>query len=248
METCNILGTNINVLNMEIAKNYIYDNIEALRGEYICVSNVHTTVMAHDHVSYRTVQNSAAMRLPDGGPLSIVSRMWGHKEAMRVTGPDLMKVLFEESQTNKLRMYFYGSKDEILEEMKAKLLEKYPNVQIVGMYSPPFRQLTEEEDLKIIDMINAAKPDIVWIGLGAPKQENWMYSHKGKINAVMIGVGAGFDYFAERIKRAPAWMQKISLEWLYRLGQEPKRLFRRYLVTNTKFILLVLKASVTKKK
>lgn len=241
---CNILGTNINVLTMDMTKKYIYDNIEKLRGRYICVSNVHTTVMAHDNENYRNVQNSAALRIPDGKPLSVVSRKRGFKEAERVAGPDLMGELFEESPKSGLRMFFYGSTDDILSELKEKLLEKYPDIKIVGMYSPPFRKLTEEEDLRDIEMINNTLPDIVWVGLGAPKQEVWMNRHQGKINAVMIGVGAGFDYFAERIKRAPKWMQKMSLEWLYRLLQEPGRLFKRYFVTNTKFLYLVFKENI----
>lgn len=244
VEYCDIFGTKINVLDMDKTKKYIYDNIDELRGEYICVSNVHTTIMAHDDEAYRRVQNEAALRLPDGKPLSVVSRKRGHKDAGRVTGPDLMRVLFEEASQNGLRMYFYGSTDEILKELRQKLDEQYKGINIAGMYSPPFRRLTDEEDKDIINMINDTKPDIIWIGLGAPKQEIWMNEHKGKLNGVMIGVGAGFDYFAGRIKRAPQWMQKAGLEWLYRLMQEPKRLFKRYFVTNSKFIYLLFKESV----
>lgn len=244
VEYCDIFGTKINVLDMDKTKKYIYDNIDELRGEYICVSNVHTTIMAHDDEAYRRVQNEAALRLPDGKPLSVVSRKRGHKDAGRVTGPDLMRVLFEEASQNGLRMYFYGSTDEILKELRQKLDEQYKGINIAGMYSPPFRRLTDEEDRDIINMINDTKPDIVWIGLGAPKQEIWMNEHKGRLDGVMIGVGAGFDYFAGRIKRAPQWMQKAGLEWLYRLMQEPKRLFKRYFVTNSKFIYLLFKESV----
>lgn len=248
MEYCDILGTHINILDMEKTKKYIYDNIESLRGQYICVSNVHTTVMAYDRPSYRKVQNEAALRLPDGGPLSTVSRKWGYGDARRVTGPDLMGELFAEAGKSKLRMYFYGSKDSVLEDLKKNIEEKYPSVLIAGMYSPPFRTLTPEEDEEIIQRINAADPDIVFIGLGAPKQEIWMNTHKGKINAVMIGVGAGFDYYAGRIKRAPRWMQRANLEWLYRLCQEPGRLLKRYLVTNTKFVYLVIKETIRGRK
>lgn len=244
VEYCDILGTHINVLDIEKTKKYIYDNIEELRGEYICVSNVHTTVMAHDKLSYRRIQNEAVLRIPDGGPLSYVSRKWGYPQAQRVTGPDLMNELFREAGENKLRMYFYGSTEEILSELKLKVEGRYPDIIIAGVYSPPFRKLTPEEDEAVVKMINEAAPDIVWIGLGAPKQEIWMNAHKGTINGVMIGVGAGFDYFAERIKRAPLWMQRLNLEWLYRLCQEPKRLFKRYLITNTKFIFLVLKETI----
>ena len=119
-----------------------------------------------------------------------------------------------------------------------KLEKTYPELKIAGMYAPPFRPMTKEEDNKIIEVINEAAPDFVWIGLGAPKQEMWMGEHQGKVSGLMIGVGAGFDYFAGNIKRAPSWMQKHNLEWLYRLCQEPRRLFKRYLITNTKFLWL----------
>ena len=120
-----------------------------------------------------------------------------------------------------------------------KLAEKYPHLQIAGMVSPPFRELSEAEDKEMVDQINASGADIIWVGLGAPKQEKWMYAHKDHVNGVMIGVGAGFDYHAGNIKRAPGWMQKLSLEWLYRLLQDPKRLFKRYLVTNTRYLWLI---------
>ena len=122
--------------------------------------------------------------------------------------------------------------------LEQKLKERYPHLQIAGMVSPPFRSLSEKEDAAEVEKINASGADIIWVGLGAPKQENWMYDHRDKVHGVMIGVGAGFDYHAGNIKRAPMWMQKLSLEWLYRLMQDPKRLFKRYLVTNTRYLWL----------
>lgn len=241
LKELSILGVNIAITNMREVVNYITDNIKELSGKYICVSNVHTTVMSYDNPEYKEIQNAAAIRLPDGRPLSLVQKRRGFKEAERVTGPDLMQILFEESNTNKLRYYFYGSTEETLNLLEKKLKEKYPEIEIVGMYSPPFRSLTEEEDLEIIKNINDTKPDVVWIGLGAPKQEKWMREHMDKVNGLMIGVGAGFDFLAGNIKRAPKWMQKCSLEWLYRLFQDPKRLFTRYMKTNFKFIWLILR-------
>lgn len=236
-----ILGVNIAITNMEEMISYIIDNIEELSGKYICVSNVHTTVMSYENPEYKKIQNTAVVRIPDGRPLSLVQKKKGFKEAERVTGPDLMQSIFENSKNNKLRHYFYGSTEQTLSLLEQKLRETYPDIEIVGMYSPPFRNLTAEEDKEIIDKINKANPDIVWIGLGAPKQEKWMYEHMDKINGLMIGVGAGFDFLAGNIKRAPKWMQKCSLEWLYRLLQDPKRLFTRYLKTNVKFIRLIIK-------
>lgn len=217
---------------------YIEEHIDELRGKYICVSNVHTTVTGYEEADYRNIQNTAALALPDGKPLSLYSKKHGFPEAERVTGPDLMGELF--ARDNGLRHYFYGGKEETIQVLSEKLPREYPSLQISGMVSPPFRPLTEEEDERELQKMNDAKADIIWIGLGAPKQERYMYEHCGKVNGVMIGVGAGFDYYAGTIKRAPMWMQKLSLEWLYRLMQDPKRLFRRYFATNFKFLRLTM--------
>ena len=217
---------------------YIEEHIDELRGKYICVSNVHTTVTGYEEADYRNIQNTAALALPDGKPLSLYSKKHGFPEAERVTGPDLMGELF--SRDNGLRHYFYGGKEETIQVLSEKLPGEYPSLRIAGMVSPPFRPLTEEEDERELQKMNDAKADIIWIGLGAPKQERYMYEHRGKVNGVMIGVGAGFDYYAGTIKRAPMWMQKLSLEWLYRLLQDPKRLFRRYFATNFKFLRLTM--------
>lgn len=240
MKICNILGVNISVTNMQETVSYIEGNLERLKGNYICVSNVHTTVMSYENEMYRNIQNSGAMALPDGGPLSVVSRIRGFKEAERVTGPDLMSEIFKISEEKEYKHYFYGSTQETLDELKTKLNRKYPKLNIAGMFSPPFRKLTSEEDDEIIKSINNSKADFIWVGLGAPKQEIWMYDHKDKINGLMLGVGAGFDYHADKLERAPKWMQKSSLEWFYRLCQEPKRLFKRYFNTNTKFIYYLI--------
>ena len=205
--TCNIMGVNIAAINMEWLIDYLEKNISEIKGDYICVSNVHTTVTSFEDADYCAIQNGGLMAIPD-----------------------------EVSAKKGYRHYFYGSKEETLELLYQKLTNNYPGIQIAGMYSPPFRPLTEEEDRVIVERINETKPDFVWVGLGAPKQEKWMVAHQGKIDGLMLGVGAGFDYYAENIKRAPMWMQKHNLEWVYRLVQDPKRLFKRYWSTNTKFI------------
>ena len=201
--TCNIMGVNIAAINMEWLVEYLRENLVDIKGDYICVSNVHTTVTAYENPDYLKVQNGGLMAIPDGGPLSTVGQKRGYKNMARTTGPSLMGEIFKISAEKGYRHYFYGSKEETLEILKQKLEEKYSGIQIAGMYSPPFRPLTEEQ---------------------------------GKIDGLMLGVGAGFDYYAENIKRAPMWMQKSNLEWVYRLMQDPKRLFKRYLHTNTKFI------------
>ena len=241
MERCTILNTNINVTNMNDVLEALTNSLEEIRGNYVCVANVHTTVMAFRDESYRKIQNESWMTLPDGKPLSIVSKRRGYIEAERVPGPDLMPKVFEISKEKGYRHFFYGSTENTLSMLRKKIEEKYPYLQIVGMYSPPFRKLTEEEDKEIIEKINETKPDFVWVALGAPKQEIWMAEHKGKINAIMLGVGAAFDFEAGTVKRAPKWMQELCLEWLYRIMQDPKRLIARYVDTNLSFLWNVYK-------
>lgn len=238
---CRILGVNISTLSMQETISYIERNLQSLSGSYICVANVHTTVMSYDDPNYRNIQNDSVMTLPDGAPLSIVARKRGYKNIERVTGPDLMKELFEASERHCYKHFFYGGTPETLEQLQKKLKEKYPYINIVGMYSPPFRELTVEENQEIVESVNQCRPDFVWIGLGAPKQEKWMSDHRDKIHGLMVGVGAGFEYHAGNLKRAPKWMQVCSLEWLNRLMQEPRRLLKRYLYTNLKFIWLIIR-------
>lgn len=240
MDICPILGVNILVTNMEQVVAFIEENIHKLSGEYVCVSNGHTTVMSYTDKEYQNIQNSAVMAFPDGEPLSIVSRRRGFKTAQRVTGPDFMEQMFiKGNEGDGLRHYFYGGSQDTLDTLKDVLTRKYPGLQIAGMYSPPFRPLSEEEDQEVIRRINESKADIIWVGLGAPKQERWMFEHWRKVQGLMFGVGAGFDYHAGKLKRAPLWMQRMSLEWFVRFLQDPRRLWKRYLVTNIKFIWYV---------
>ncbi|MDP9724760.1 glycosyl transferase [Priestia megaterium] len=247
MKKCNILKVNICVTNMKELLKFIDKHLKEVKGEYLCFSNVHTTVMAEEEEEYLKVQNSSLLSLPDGGPLSVIAKKKGFKEAERVTGPDFMMEIFKVSQEKGYSHFFYGSTQETLDELKSNLKNKFPELNIVGMISPPFRSLTEEENIKITNDINKRNPDFLWVGLGAPKQEIWMYNHKNKINSLMVGVGAGFDYHANKIQRAPLIMQKYSLEWLYRLIQDPKRLFKRYLQTNTKFIFYILRDKISRR-
>ena len=234
--TCNILGVNIAAIDMDWLLAFTCKYIAALSGDYMCVSNVHTTVTAYEDLDYCGIQNGGIMAIPDGGPLSSLGRKRGYTDMCRTTGPSYMEEILKLSEQYGWRHYFYGGTEKTLEKLEAVLAERFPGVQIAGMCSPPFRPLTEEEDETIIRQINDAKPDFLWIGLGAPKQERWMAAHQGLVQGFMVGVGAAFDYMAGNIARAPQWMQHCNLEWLYRLLQDPKRLFKRYLVTNTKFI------------
>ena len=243
-----ILKTNINVTNIDEAVGYIDKYLEQMRGEYICISNVHTTVTAYRDEEYRKVQNGSILNMPDGKPLSIVQKLRGYTQAGRVPGPDLMPAIFKLSEKKGYRHYFYGSTPETIEKLGIRLKEAYPRLQIVGMYSPPFRPMTVEEDAEIIEQINETKPDFIWVGLGAPKQERWMAEHKGKVNGIMLGVGAGFDFHAGTVLRAPRWMQEVCMEWLWRMMQDPKRLFPRYLDTNFSFLYYLMKESKKRKK
>lgn len=233
---CNIMGVNIAAIDMKWLIDFTRHNIKNLNGDYCCVANVHTTVTAWKDKGYCEIQNRSAIAIPDGGPLSSIGRKRGFGNMTRTTGPDYMEEIFKISVQEGYRHFFYGAEEETLIKLKKEIEKQYPGIQIVGTYSPPFRPLSEEEDSEVVNKINDSHPDFVWVGLGAPKQEKWMAEHKGKIRGFMVGVGAGFDYFAGNIRRAPMWMQKHNMEWAYRLMQEPGRLFGRYLHTNTSFI------------
>jgi exopolysaccharide biosynthesis WecB/TagA/CpsF family protein len=240
-ERTNIFGVNYCISRTEEAVHHVLSHLDDLKGQYICFSNVHTTVMAKENPDYAQILNEAAMVFPDGAPIAKLEAKRGFEGAERVAGPDFMNNMFRDTADGKVSHYFYGSTDETLKKLQENLKQKYPNINIKGIYSPPFRQLSDEEDEEDIKRINDSGADIVWIGLGAPKQEKWMNAHKGKLNAVMMGVGAGFDFHAGTIQRAPIWLQKIGLEWLYRLLKDPVRLYKRYIVTNTKFLWYILK-------
>lgn len=234
--TCNILGVEIAAIDMTWLLDFTEKNLKDLSGDFLTVVNVFSCTTAFNDKDYCTVQNSSIMAIPDGGPLSTVGRKRGYKNMKRIAGPSYMGEILKVSSERGYRHYFYGSTPETLEKLYSVIEHDYPGLQIAGMYSPPFRPLTEEEDRAVIECINDTAPDFVWVGLGAPKQETWMAAHQGKVNGFMVGVGAGFDYFAGNINRAPEWMQNHNLEWVYRLIQDPRRLFGRYWRTNWKFI------------
>ncbi len=236
VKRCKVLGVNFAVSNVENAVLYVRTHIKDFAGKYICYCNVHTTVEAGEDKEYMRIQNSSALTFPDGQPIVNRIHKAGFINAERVAGPDFMETMFCSTMDGKLSHYFYGSSEETIELLKKKLPERFPGMDIRGFYSPPFRPLTKEEDEEVIRMINASGADLIWIGLGAPKQEKWMDEHRGKFSGVMLGVGAGFNFFAGNIKRAPVWVQKIGMEWMYRLLQDPMRLFKRYLISNVKFI------------
>ena len=233
---CKVLGTDVAVGDIDGAVGYVAENRHDLAGKYVCFSNVHTTVMAYKDDVYRSALSDAFIVFPDGHPIAKEQYNKGFKEAKRVAGPDFMKEMFERSRGGSISHYFYGSTQETLDALKANLERDYPGMDIRGFYSPPFRKLSEEEISHDIDMINSSGADLVWIGLGAPKQELFRQKVHDWVNALMLGGGAGFAFHAGTKKRAPLWMQRLGLEWFFRLLSDPKRLFGRYLVTNTRFL------------
>ena len=239
-EKCDVLGIHYTVSSPEKSAFYVREHLPQLSGKYICFSNVHTTVMANEDPAYMQIQNGAVFTFPDGAPIAKEQSKKGFSNAKRVAGPDFMDAMFRFTEHTNIRHYFYGSTQETLDLLQENLKKRYPGIQIAGMYSPPFRELTEDEDAKVVKMLRDADADIYWIGLGAPRQEIWMAHHQNQLPGVMMGVGAGFNFYAGNIRRAPAWVQKAGLEWLYRLFQDPKRLMKRYVITNAKFFWYLL--------
>ncbi|MCR4589263.1 MAG: WecB/TagA/CpsF family glycosyltransferase [Lachnospiraceae bacterium] len=231
-----VLGVSYEVSNIADAVSDVKDNKDELSGGYACFSNVHTLMTAVDDKEYMDVLNNADRTFPDGAPIASRLRKMGFREAERVAGPDFMEEMFERTKDGSLTHFFYGSKEETLEKLERNLSEKYPGIRIKGMYSPSFGEVSPEEDEKDVELINEADADIVWVGLGSPKQDKWMAANKGRVKGFMCGVGAGFDFHAGTMKRAPLWMRKMHLEWFFRLISDPKRLLKRYVVSNSRFI------------
>ena len=241
MQRVNILGVGISAINIQIAVKTIDKWIQTKRPNYVCVTGVHGVIESQRNDSLKHIHNKAGMVTPDGMPLVWLSRMRGFSSVDRVYGPDLMLAVCEQSTEKGYRHFLYGGADGVPELLEEKLTERFPGIQIVGTYSPPFRPLTPTEEDSITQIIAEANPDIIWVGLSTPKQEQWMASNVGKLMApVLIGVGAAFDFHTGRKPQAPRWMQISGLEWLFRLITEPRRLWRRYLINNPLFIILIL--------
>ncbi len=226
----NILGIGISRIDMKSAVSQIEQLILEKKKGYVCVCPNHTIMESQKDPKLRKIVNSADIATPDGMSIVLASRILGHYEVKQVTGTDLMLAFSELSNEKGYTQFYYGGADDVPQKLAENMLKRFPKLKIVGGYSPPFRSLTTEEDKSIVEMINNVKPDVIWVGLGMPKQELWIGEHLGLIDThVMIGVGAAFDFISGKKKRAPKWIQKIGFEWLYRLIQEPKRLWRRNL-------------------
>lgn len=235
-----ILGNKIDCFkSYRVLYESILDNIRSCKtGEgYVTVNNVHTMIEGFRDPSYQEIINNSYLSIPDGKPLQIVGKLKGNKEISRLFGPSVMEKFIDWGRTDGISHFFFGSSEANLEKLKNAIEEKYPGTKIVGMVSPPFNAMSEWDNKKFIQIINEVRPDFIWIGLGAPKQERWMHDNYKNIHAgLMFGIGAGFDYLAGNTKHAPVWMKNLALEWLYRLIQEPKRLWKRYLTTIPQFV------------
>jgi N-acetylglucosaminyldiphosphoundecaprenol N-acetyl-beta-D-mannosaminyltransferase len=234
-----ILDCKISAANFKNAIGAVDRQLKSASGGYVCFANVHTVVTSKKNIPLRDSTNHSFLSLPDGKPLSVYAKFKGYVDVEQVAGPDFLPFCINAFPDAK--HYFYGSTQLTLDKLKENLLIKFPSMSIVGMCSPPFRELSDSEIETIQKDITAAKPDFIWVGLGAPKQEVWMRENFSSLKpAILFGVGAAFDFHAGLLDRSPKWMQNAGLEWFYRLIREPRRLWKRYLITNTSFIYYLI--------
>jgi N-acetylglucosaminyldiphosphoundecaprenol N-acetyl-beta-D-mannosaminyltransferase len=239
MKSCYILGGRTDVTTYEKSIEQILAWARTSESRYVCFGTVHMIMEAYVSPGFRQILNDADLVNPDGMPLVWVQRRMGTGKAQRVTGPDITLMLCEKAATEGMPVGFYGGSQETNDSVVANMRQRHPGLNVSYAYSPPFRPLTPEEDEAVTKALIKSGTRLLFIGLGCPKQEQWMREHRGRIPCVMLGVGAMFDFHAGTVKRAPLWLQDRGLEWLYRLLMEPKRLWKRYLTTNLRFIALV---------
>jgi N-acetylglucosaminyldiphosphoundecaprenol N-acetyl-beta-D-mannosaminyltransferase len=241
MNRANILGVGVSPINLSQATALILAAVRQNRKGYVAVTGVHGVSEAQSDPEFRQILNAAFLNTPDGMPMTWVGRLQGFQKMDRVYGPDLMLSLCAATQDGSVRHFFYGGAPGVADKLRAVLSARFPGISICGTYTPPFRPLNVEEEADLLRRLQEAKPHICWIGLSTPKQERFMATYLGKLpTTVMIGVGAAFDIHSGRVRQAPLWMQRCGLEWFFRLTQEPKRLWRRYLVNNPLFVVRIL--------
>ncbi|HEY5076409.1 MAG TPA: WecB/TagA/CpsF family glycosyltransferase [Acidimicrobiia bacterium] len=238
-----VLGVGISAVDPARALGRISRWIEEGTQNYVCVTGMHGVMEARHDEELRRIHNESGLTTPDGMPMVWAANFAGASSVQRVYGPDLMLAVCARAAERGWGIFLYGGRDdEVLDLLRSNLTARCPGLRIVGAYSPPFRELTPDEDASVVRAINEAMPEIVWVGLSTPKQERWMAAHMGRIDAsVLVGVGAAFDIHAGTLRQAPRWMQRSGLEWLFRLAIEPRRLARRYIVNIPKFLLAVVR-------
>ena len=233
-----IVGTSIALVDYERAMDVMDEMVATRAGGYVCAAAVHAVMVARHDDEMRAALDGASLVVPDGMPLVWAARMLGEPLEARVYGPELMDRYCRRCAERGLRIWLYGGRDQgSLAQLTLNLRHRHPDLRIVGGYSPPFRPLSDDEEQRLVDQINSDAPDVLWVGIGVPKQEKWMARMRGRLDVpVMAAVGAAFDFHAGRVSQAPAWMQERGLEWTYRLSQEPRRLLPRYLYYNPAFV------------
>lgn len=237
-QTVNVLGTPVAALDMDGAVEVISDWLaEEMCGRYVCVTGVHGVMEGLRDAAIRNVHASAAACVPDGMPMTWVGRLRGHGGMDRVYGPDLMLRLLDVAARRGYSNYFYGGAEGVAEELGRRMAARFPGLEVVGTYCPPFRPLTPSERADVVSEINRLRPDLLWVGLSTPKQELLMSElHLDLRTKVMLGVGAAFDFHSGRVRQAPRWMMRAGLEWFFRLVTNPRRLASRYLRNNPAFL------------
>lgn len=235
-----ILGLPVFAITMADALNAMQSWIDNHEPQYICCVPAHAVMEAYDHPELRKVYTESGLNTPDGMVIVWLLRWAGHPEVERVYGPDLLLRACEYGLTHGWRHYFYGGTQTAVDALKIRLANRFPSLKVAGAETPPFRPLTTNEEEEAVARIRAAAPDIVWVGLGSPKQEQWMYDHVESLGVpVLVGVGAAFDFLSSVKPQAPRWVQHSGMEWLYRLVSEPRRLWKRYLLGYPRFVCLV---------
>jgi len=232
----NLLGIKILPVGLEEAFNIIIQHLERKEGKYFCFLNIHLVMEGVKNQKIKEVLNSSSGNFPDGMGVVYALRFLGYKFKGRARGTNVMLKLCKYAAENGLRIFLYGNTESTLTILKNKLLEMFPGINIVGTFSPPFRSLKNEEEEEIVNLINNSRPDIIFVSLGAPKQEIWMSRNRDRINAIMLGVGAAFDYISGNLREPPEWIKNSGLEWFYRMFQQPKKVIRRMLLAPEFFI------------
>jgi N-acetylglucosaminyldiphosphoundecaprenol N-acetyl-beta-D-mannosaminyltransferase len=239
-EAAHILGMKVNVTSYTRASSTIRDWAEQGTSKYVCIASVNNVMESYDSPQFQRVMNEADLVTPDGMPVVWGLRLLGNEDATRVYGPDLTPVLLEMAASSGLPVAFYGGAPKVLERLLEVVTARFAGLRVAYSWSPPFRALTPEEDARIVSDINQSGARILFIGLNTPKQDYWMAAHRGRIQAVMVGVGAAFDFLAGSKPQAPRWMMPLGLEWLFRLATEPRRLWKRYLKHNPRYVVLLV--------
>jgi N-acetylglucosaminyldiphosphoundecaprenol N-acetyl-beta-D-mannosaminyltransferase len=240
-QRANVLGVGVSALNLESAVAAVAQALEIKSKGYVCVTGVHGVSEAQKDPAFRAILNRSFLTTPDGMPMVWMGRWQGFRQMGRVYGPDLMLQVCDLSEALGYTHFLYGGAPGVAEELKQRLEQRFPRLKIVGTCTPPFRPLNGEEETALIEQVKTLKPDLFWVGLSTPKQEQFMAKYWQVLSATLFfGVGAAFDFHAGRLRQAPRWMQRFGLEWLFRLACEPRRLWKRYLKNNPLFILRAL--------